>query len=124
MNFLFEGDNNTTKLSFRNYHLDENTGKALACTIPFMTNIDEVEMISNGLSDHLITTIIMAVFMNPTVKKFVVSKNYCRTIFAKTFAALIKQMPEKLHTIFAIDCMPLSEVVEPFARVLPQCKVL
>jgi len=39
------------KLSYKNYHLDEMTSKALACLLPFLVNVSELELFNNQITD-------------------------------------------------------------------------
>ena len=45
--FINSSDPKNVKLSFKNYQLDQPSAKALACVIPFMTNINELELHNN-----------------------------------------------------------------------------
>ena len=47
--FINSSDPKNVKLSIKNYQLDQPTAKALACTIPFMTRIHELELHNNQL---------------------------------------------------------------------------
>ena len=51
-----------------NYALNEPSSKAIACILPFLVNVEEVEMDNNMLSDSIGGLIVMGVFMNPTIK--------------------------------------------------------
>jgi len=45
--FLEKQEDGWWKLSFKNYHLQDPITKAIACTIPFLVNVVEVEMDNN-----------------------------------------------------------------------------
>ena len=51
-----------------NYTLNEQTAKAIAGLIPFLVNVEEIEFDNNRLPDPIAGLIVMAAFMNPTVK--------------------------------------------------------
>jgi hypothetical protein len=57
------------KMSFKNYRLNEPTIKAIACTIPWIVNLEEIEFENNEVLDHVGSTILMGAFMNPTLKR-------------------------------------------------------
>lgn len=46
-NYIVLGDNKIKKITLRNFNLDEATGKALACIIPFIIDIEEMEFSNN-----------------------------------------------------------------------------
>jgi len=46
-NYIVLGDNKIKKITLKNYNLDEATGKALACIIPFIIDIEEMEFSNN-----------------------------------------------------------------------------
>ena len=66
--FITKLENGYCKLSFTNYFLNEPTLKAIAVLIPWLVNVEEVEFNNIKISDHLATSILMGVFMNPTIK--------------------------------------------------------
>ena len=66
--FMEPQENGWQKLSFVNYALNEPSSKAIACILPFLVNVEEVEMDNNMLSDSIGGLIVMGVFMNPTIK--------------------------------------------------------
>lgn len=63
-------DNNRTKLSFRHFQLNENQCKAIACVMPFMYKIHEVEFIKNGISDLVSPLFLFGAFCNPDIVRF------------------------------------------------------
>lgn len=73
--FLMMGDNNRLKLSIKNYTLDEPTTKALCMLIPFLAEVQEIELLNNMISDIMAGVILLAVYMNPTVIRFVYVSN-------------------------------------------------
>jgi len=56
------------KLTFVNYSLNDQTAKAIAGLIPFLVNVEEIEFDNNRLSDPIAALVVLATFMNPTVK--------------------------------------------------------
>jgi hypothetical protein len=79
------------RLSFRNYNLNEMTVKALACLIPFLVHVEEVEFTSNTMDDMVGSCIAFAVFMNPTIKGLIVNGNNMGRCYFLTLAALCKR---------------------------------
>jgi hypothetical protein len=45
--YIVAGDNKVRKMSFKNFNLDEATVKALACVIPFIVDLEELELSNN-----------------------------------------------------------------------------
>lgn len=45
--YIVLGDNKIKKITVKNYNLDEATAKALACVIPFIIDIEEMEFSNN-----------------------------------------------------------------------------
>ena len=84
------------KLSFRNYTLNEPTVKALACLIPFLVHLDEVEFHTNQMQDMVGSSIALGIFMNPTIKNVIINGNFMKGTFFMTITTLMKTQPEKL----------------------------
>ena len=74
-----------TKLSFKNFKLDDNLAKAIVCILPFMLEINEVELLNNQVTDTMSGALTMACFANPSVSRLNISYNYLRNSFARTF---------------------------------------
>ena len=68
-NFFDDLDPENKKFTIRNVELDEGTAKAVACLIPFITDITEVELRGNGISDMCAGAIILACFTNVNVSR-------------------------------------------------------
>ena len=45
--FMEQQESKWYKVTFKNYHLNEATAKAIACLIPFLVNVDEIEFDNN-----------------------------------------------------------------------------
>ena len=86
--FFDNSDPSSYKLSIRNYNLDDNTAKSIACIIPFLVDLDEVELRNNQITDNVAGVIAMACFANPRIKRLTFSYNYLRNAFARTFRKL------------------------------------
>ena len=71
--------------------LNENTIKAVVCTIPFIYDIHECEFMNNQITDIMSSVILMACFVNPSVKRFSYVCNFARNTFKKTLCELVKE---------------------------------
>ena len=71
-------DPNTTKLSFKNYQLDDMTVKAIALVLPFILDITEIEMANTQITDLVSSCLVFSVFMNPSLKRITFAYNYGR----------------------------------------------
>ena len=87
---MLDGEDNELKLSVRNYHLDESTTKALACLLPYLVEVHELELFANQINDHVAAALLFGFFMNPKMHKLTISKNYMRGAFSKTLALLAR----------------------------------
>ena len=83
-------DPDSPKFTVRNLKLDDNTVKAIACFIPFLVDIVEVEFRNNQLTDHVASAVIVGCFANPSVSRLTIAYNYLRASFSKTFTALAR----------------------------------
>lgn len=79
--FINDLNPNNKKLTFRNYPLDDATAKALVLTIPYMHDIKEFEANSNKLSDQLSGALLMAIFVNPSIRGIFFGYNFLRGCF-------------------------------------------
>ena len=68
--YIVPTDNNRTKLCLRNFQLNENQCKAIACTMPFMYKIQEVEFIKNQIGDLVSPLFLFGAFCNPDIVRF------------------------------------------------------
>ena len=82
--FFDDSDPNNPKFSIKNFKLDENTVKALACLIPFLVDINEVELKNNQMLDSVSGAIVLACFANPSLKRITITYNFMRMSFSKT----------------------------------------
>ena len=89
-------DPQNTKLAIRNYKLDDNTIKAIACILPFMLDVNEIEFRSNNITDIISGALVFAIFANPNIKRITIPYNHLRGVFARTLQKLIKLAPDKL----------------------------
>lgn len=65
--FYMIGDNNKIKFAVKNFTLDDNTAKALSMTLPFMVEVQELELMNNLMNDIMAGVVVLAVFMNPSI---------------------------------------------------------
>lgn len=98
-NFILPTDNEKTKFSIKNLTLDENTTKALACTIPFILDIYEIELSNNMISDMMSSIVLLAIFMNPSIVRINYVSNFAKINFNKTLVALMKGHPGKIKEL-------------------------
>jgi uncharacterized protein YjbI with pentapeptide repeats len=112
------------KLNFKNYHLNEPTCKAIACLIPFLVNVDEVEMDNNQIGDNIAAVIAMAIFMNPIIKTFKYTNNTGKAAFCSTIHSVVRSQPHKLHSLSLASSVSLPDNMEKLVRGLPANKSL
>ena len=122
--FMNYSDPNNVKLSIKNYHLDEPTAKALACVVPFMIEVTELELHNNQLTDPVAGMLALAFFMNPSLTRLSVGYNYLRSTFTKTLAKLIGQDPCKITHLNLMGSITFADHLEPLSRVMPQLNKL
>lgn len=113
-----------TKLSFRNYPLDDQTVKALAMVLPFITDITEIELNNNQMTDQVSATLVFAFFMNPYLKRISVAYNFLRQTFNRTLAKFIAMKPEKITDINLMGSVQFHDHIDPVIRELPKMKHL
>ena len=82
-------DPKNTKLSIKNYQLDDQTVKAIACVLPYIHDITELEFHNNQMTDIVSSSLVVAFFMNPYLRRITVAYNYLRSTFCKTLAKLL-----------------------------------
>lgn len=92
-------DNERIKFSIKNLTLDESTTKAIACTIPFIIGIYEIEFANNFVSDMMSSVLLMACYMNPSLVRINYVSNFAKINFNKTLVALMKGIPGKIKEI-------------------------
>ena len=122
--FINSSDPKNVKLSIKNYHLDQPTAKALACVIPFMTRIHELELHNNQLQDAMGAIFALAFFMNPCLKRISVGYNYMRQAFNRTLSKLICAQPHKITHLNTMGSVTFSDHLEPLARCTPSLRNL
>ena len=122
--FLNYTDPNNVKLSIKNYFLDEPTAKAIACVLPFMLNITELELHNNQLTDSIGGMIVLAFFMNPMLTRLTICYNYMRSTFTKSLAKLIAAQPCKITHLNVMGSISFNDHIEPLARSMPSLMYL
>ena len=88
--FMEKQESGWWKVSFKNYHLNEPTTKAIACLIPYLVNVDEVEFDNNQINDQIAACVAMSIFMNPMIKTFRFMNNNCKASFCSSIHALVR----------------------------------
>lgn len=96
--------------------LNENQIKALSCTIPFIYGIYECEFSNNQITDIMSTLLLMAAFINPSVKRFSFVGNYARQTFKKTYQDLVVENPRKFTELNLSRSVLQLEVLEQISR--------
>jgi hypothetical protein len=66
--FLHKKESGYYKLQFKNYHLNNQTAKSIACLIPWLVQVNEIEFDKNQINDHIAAVILLACYMNPSIK--------------------------------------------------------
>lgn len=92
-------DNERSKFSIKNLTLDENTTKALACTVPFIPDIYEIEFANNLISDIMSNIVLISCYMNPWLVRINFVSNFAKINFNKTLVALMKGNPGKIKEV-------------------------
>jgi hypothetical protein len=77
-------------LKLKNYQLNESVLKAIACTIPFMVNVKDIEFESNAIHDLPCCALILACYMNPSIETFKVNGNHLRAASVNTMNEMVK----------------------------------
>ena len=117
--FLDYTDPNNVRLSIKNYHLDEPAAKAIACVIPFMVEISELEMQNNQLTDAIGGMFALAFFMNPSLKRLTMCYNYMRSTFTRSLSKLIAADPCKITHLNVMGSVSFADHLEPLTRSMP-----
>jgi len=110
--FIVPTDNERIKFSIKNLTLDENTTKALSCTIPFILDIYEIEFCNNFISDIMSNIVLISCYMNPSVVRINYVSNFAKINFNKTLVALMKGHPGKikeLNTSYSIHQVEIMD---------------
>ena len=123
-NFYNYDDPKHTKLSFRNYQLDDQTAKALAMTLPYINDVTELDMNNNQMTDQAASAIVLGFFMNPYFKKISVSYNFLRSTFCRTLAKFIALKPDKISDINLMGSISFHDHIDPLISQLPKMKQL
>ena len=116
--FINDLNPNNKKLSFKNYPIDDLTAKALVLTIPYMHEIKEFEANSNKLSDQLSGALLMAIFVNPSIRGISIGYNFLRGCFCATLAKLIAMQPDKLKILNTMGSIAFVDSMVPIIRSL------
>ena len=124
MNYIISGDNKIRKLSVKNFTLDEGQAKALACIIPFIVDIEEMEFSNNQLMDHCSAVLVLGFFQNPSLHKMTITYNFLRASFCKTLTDMIKAQPEKITSLNLMGSIASSDHVEHLCINLEKFKQL
>ncbi len=114
--FILPADNEKTKFSIRNLTLDENTLKALCCTIPFIANIYEIELVNNFISDIMSGVLLLSCYMNPFLVRINYVSNFAKINFNKTLVALMRGHPRKIKEINTSYSIHQVEIMDQIMR--------
>jgi hypothetical protein len=109
-------ENDRIKLSFRSCLLSENLLKAVACTIPFIHDIFEVEFCNNQINDMMSSILMMAAFTAPSVKRFSYVGNWGRRTFERTFRELMLVDRYKFMEVNVSRSITQVEIFEALSR--------
>lgn len=104
------------KFSVKNLTLDESTTKAIACTIPFIIGIFEIEFANNFVSDMMSSILLMACYMNPSLVRINYISNFAKINFNKTLVALMKGIPGKIKEINTSYSIHQVEIIDQIMR--------
>ena len=96
--------------------LDDNTAKSIACLIPFLVDVVEVELKNNSITDNIAGAIAIACFANPKIDRITIAYNYLRGGFTKTFQALTREAPLKIQYINLMGSINDPQHVRPIAK--------
>ena len=118
--FYSYDDPKHTKLSFRNYQLDDPTSKALALVLPYIHDIVEVDFGNNQMTDAVSAALVMAIFANPKINRMTIAYNYLRSTFTRTLARLIAAHPSKLTDMNLMGSIIFNDHIDPLIRELPK----
>ena len=113
-----------TRLSFRNYQLDDVTAKALALVLPYIHDINEVDFGNNQMTDLVSASVVMAIFANPKINRMTMAYNYMRSTFTRVLAKLIAANPSKLTDLNLMGSIIFNDHIDPLIRELPKMPYL
>ena len=122
--FFDDNDPKNYKFSIKNFKLDEGTTKALACIIPFLVDVNEIELKNNQIIDAVAGSIILAIFGNPTVNRISICYNYMRTSFSTTLCNLIKVAPFKINYLNLMGSINFADHLKPIVTSLSRMRQL
>ena len=111
--FFDDNDPNNNKFSIRNFKLDENTTKALVCLIPFLVEINELELRNNQITDSVAGSLVLAVFANPSIKRLSITYNYMRISFSRTLRKCIILSPDKINYVNVMGSFNFADHIMP-----------
>lgn len=114
--FIMPTDNERTKFSIKNLTLDENTTKALACTVPFVPDIYEIELANNLISDIMSNIVLISCYMNPWLVRINFVSNFAKINFNKTLVALMKGNPGKIKEVNTSYSIQQVEIMDQVMR--------
>ena len=70
------------------------------------------------MTDQVASTILFAVFMNPSIRRITVAYNFMRQTFCRTLARLISMKPEKITDINLMGSILNHDHIDPVIREL------
>ena len=122
--FFDDTDPTNYKLSVKDFKLDENTAKSIACIIPFLVNVQEVEFRNNGITDGVAAAIVMACFANPSITRISFGYNYLRHSCGRTIRKLTALLPEKIQYLNLMGSTSNPDHMNPIVQSFEMMKTL
>ena len=116
--FLTRKENGWWVLSFRNYTLNEPTLKAIACLIPFLPQVEELNFSNNGMQDMVGSCLVFAAFLNPTIKHFFIQGNFAKNAFFETLKINSIAQPFKMQNMNFMGSISLPNNLESCIKTL------
>ena len=86
--------------------------------LPFIPDINELDLHNNQMTDTVASAIALGFFMNPTMRRITVAYNYVRQTFTRTLSRLIALKPERLTDINMMGSILFPDHIDPVIREL------
>ena len=86
--------------------------------LPYIHDINELELNNNQLTDMTVSAIAFSFFLNPSLRRITVAYNYVRNTFCRTLAKLISMRPEKVTDINLMGSVQFHDHLDPVIREL------
>ena len=122
--FFDDSDPNNSKFSIKNFKLDESTTKSFVCLIPFLVDINELELRNNQITDAVAGSIVLAAFANPSIKRLSITYNYMRISFSRTLRKLIIMQPDKINYVNVMGSFNFADHIMPVVSTFEKMRLL